>query len=386
MQTMKGQFDSEEYILATPIKWSWLEENLCTSLNTSAKFGADCTAQQVGAGQGYMSVMARIHPKWTESNGSLPQSIIAKIPSLKYIPSILNDQKTPHNPCKTAEIDSIMDNLEKNLNNFHNTEVSLYAMVQDNDLHLKIPKTYVLQKFDDECAQGVIVMEDMGEQSIVFGVYHVISVDDIYQFHNTEVSLYAMVQDNDLHLKIPKTYVLQKFDDECAQGVIVMEDMGEQSIVFGVYHVISVDDIYQIIDQLVELHKFSFEHPECISSIGRFTLARFLRMEDHAKCFLVEAFSGLVRSLRYLEKDMAPMLDHIADLWYDICDADVIDNIHNLIGMPAVLVHGDLWTANTIWREHNGKRELAAIVDWQVRSIFFIECKLKNEGPVLAIM
>ena len=35
-------------------------------------------------------------------------------------------------------------------------------------------------------------------------------------------------------------------------------------------------------------------------------------------------------------------------------------------GMTPVIVHGDVWSANLLWRKQNCKNNLATIVDWQV--------------------
>ncbi|VDM26793.1 unnamed protein product [Toxocara canis] len=78
---------------------------------------------------------------------------------------------------------------------------------------------------------------------------------------------------------------------------------------------------------------------------------------------------AVVKSLSYLDEKVAPMVDRIIDIWDNLSDAKTLDNLHTAIGIPPVLVHGDLWIGNVIWKQRVGKRTLAAIVDWQRRTL-----------------
>ncbi|KHN80123.1 hypothetical protein Tcan_12314 [Toxocara canis] len=75
---------------------------------------------------------------------------------------------------------------------------------------------------------------------------------------------------------------------------------------------------------------------------------------------------AVVKSLSYLDEKVAPMVDRIIDIWDNLSDAKTLDNLHTAIGIPPVLVHGDLWIGNVISKQRVGKRTLAAIVDWQM--------------------
>ncbi|VDM40441.1 unnamed protein product, partial [Toxocara canis] len=177
----QGSFDGIEYILGTPLEWSWLEEKLCASLQTKAKFGSDHTAQQIGLGQGSLSVLARIQPMWTQSDERLPRSVIAKIASLKTMREMVNGPLASAQTFLDFNMKEALNSMEKFINSIHNTEASLYAALQTSGLNLKVPKAYVLQKCDIHCPQGVIVMEDMGEDAFTVPLYDVISVENVYE-------------------------------------------------------------------------------------------------------------------------------------------------------------------------------------------------------------
>lgn len=44
--------------------------------------------------------------------------------------------------------------------------------------------------------------------------------------------------------------------------------------------------------------------------------------------------------------------------------------------MKRVLCHGDLWSTNLLWHEKNGKQSVAAVIDFQVKSILRFSIQL----------
>ena len=74
------------------------------------------------------------------------------------------------------------------------------------------------------------------------------------------------------------------------------------------------------------------------------------------------------------KKDHPALFDPLIDRLIEICKEDMgfdyMDTLHEKLGLPPVLTHGDLWSNNMMWRKtEDGKGttgELAAIVDWQV--------------------
>ncbi|VDK56200.1 unnamed protein product [Cylicostephanus goldi] len=63
---------------------------------------------------------------------------------------------------------------------------------------------------------------------------------------------------------------------------------------------------------------------------------------------------------------LAEKVDRLEEIAGDIMDPAKIDRLADDLGMQRVLCHGDLWTANVLWKK-NGYKELkpAAIIDFQ---------------------
>src|SRR5689334_7398316 len=69
-------------IFDTSVTLKMLEVKLQEALKTSATFGPNLTTEQIGQGQGYLSVMLRLKPDWQGANtDELPTSFVVKIPT-----------------------------------------------------------------------------------------------------------------------------------------------------------------------------------------------------------------------------------------------------------------------------------------------------------------
>lgn len=73
------------------------------------------------------------------------------------------------------------------------------------------------------------------------------------QCHNTEVSFYELVHSSGMHIKVPETYVLQKFTEHCNQGFIVMADQGTDATVLSLFNNVTPEEIMQVIIKSVSI-------------------------------------------------------------------------------------------------------------------------------------
>ncbi|KHN80102.1 hypothetical protein Tcan_12309 [Toxocara canis] len=169
------------FVAGTSLRWTWLQEKIRASLKTTAKFGQNFVYERIGIGQGYMSLIERVHPNWTEAGELLPQTFIVKIPSTEPSRRAVASAKERTNYFSGTDYDTFFVELERTVQHYHHTEISFYEMVKTNHLRLKIPKAYLLQRPDSENSQGVIIMEDIGEDSTVFATYDNLTPEDMYQ-------------------------------------------------------------------------------------------------------------------------------------------------------------------------------------------------------------
>ncbi|KHN80107.1 putative kinase-like protein [Toxocara canis] len=303
--------------------------------------------------KGFASIIGRLYLDWVPEDENLPQTVIIKIPSIESTKQLLEG--------------------------LNSTRMLEEATSNDRE-DLLVKFTSVLQ-----------------------------------QCHNTEVSFYELLSSNGLHIKAPKAYVLQKFTKDCDQGVIVLSDQGDDVVVLMLFNNVTPDEIMQVFDSLAELHAYSLAHPECFDAVSPSSLSDLYQMHDQSK--LVHPGTPCEDIARMMSsslsaKDRRQQLDAILERYYtklteylhteppftfqqisramikaignldeeklttlteqvnncldEIFDVEIIGRLHKEMGMKPVLVHGDLWSGNVIWRKDGERNKLAAIVDWQL--------------------
>uniref|UniRef100_A0A0M3J7V0 CHK domain-containing protein n=1 Tax=Anisakis simplex TaxID=6269 RepID=A0A0M3J7V0_ANISI len=116
------------------------------------------------------------------------------------------------------------------------------------------------------------------------------------------------------------------------------------------------------LDAVSEVHAYSIKHPECFKSIhpNKF-IDNLVQAHDERSSPLV-----LLKDLkvRYKEK-LGNTIDEIIKNIDEIFNKNTINELNAKFGMQPTLAHCELWTQNLIWKEHDKKRELAAIIDWE---------------------
>uniref|UniRef100_A0A914VGH8 CHK kinase-like domain-containing protein n=1 Tax=Plectus sambesii TaxID=2011161 RepID=A0A914VGH8_9BILA len=301
--------DSTAGLFNTSVTLECLERKLQEALDTSATFGSKVSTEQIGYGLGFMSVMLRLKPDWQgEKAEELPKSLAVKIPSSVTMESF----------AKQAKLD------EKFKDN-------------DADFNLEeIVKTFA-------------------------GALH--------SAHASEASFYNMIKKDGLKFKIPKFYLADHYGPNGENGLIIMEDLGAIATTKPLYETLSVESVKAVLENLAEVHAYSLLNDEWLSNPDlKMSFAKFEKQSGNN-------FDKMIRnSLSTLKKDHSALFDPLIDRLIEICkedlDYDYSDTLHEKLGLPPVLTHGDLWSNNMMWQKtEDGKGttgELAAIVDWQL--------------------
>ncbi|VDL81708.1 unnamed protein product [Nippostrongylus brasiliensis] len=181
------------------------------------------------------------------------------------------------------------------------------------------------------------------------------NVNNIFleMMHEVEAETYAELQkERPEGLRIPHYYGYLPFSS--STPCILMEDVHPGKV----YDLVSgFDDaqLYKIVDQLVALHVFCFTHDGWdkigVAMTGENpAYQEFMLMMEMLNKNLICEYPALKPGLTLLQENLLKNYS-----WH----RDHIYRYRN----PAALrtfVHGDLWTANIIWR--NG--DIAAIIDW----------------------
>uniref|UniRef100_F1KVK0 Oxidoreductase dhs-27 n=2 Tax=Ascaris TaxID=6251 RepID=F1KVK0_ASCSU len=301
-QTMAYDNDSddEKRILGTSVEWSCVEEKLRCALQTESRFGANKSANRIGMGQGFVSYICRLHLDWIPKNEDLPQTVVIKIPAIDITRQLIKVMNTEGEMEKAANSDPEI----------------------------------LLAKFEPM----------------------------LRRCHNTEVSFYELVHSSGMHIKVPETYVLQKFTEHCNQGFIVMADQGTDATVLSLFNNVTPEEIMQVFDSLAEVNAYSLAHPECFANITTTSLADLFQIHDQTSML-----PGMLKSVTNLDEEkLGPLTEEVEGYIKEILDPTIVSRLHEEMGMKPVLSHGDLWTANVIWKSDGERRNLAAIIDWQL--------------------
>lgn len=130
-----------------------------------AKVGVDSdiktwTAEDIGTGKGFLSVMARIKITWMKDDAKLPTSVIAKIPTVDKLKMLLHDDG----------MKEMFEAFKKEVHKVHNGEISVYEtfLACGDTPPTRIPLIYGFRKLDNENSiannePAYILMEDLSD-------------------------------------------------------------------------------------------------------------------------------------------------------------------------------------------------------------------------------
>ncbi|WKY12362.1 hypothetical protein Q1695_003720 [Nippostrongylus brasiliensis] len=150
-----------EGLHGTQVTWEDIEKDMQRSLNTSASFGLNKSAKNIGDGKGIMSRILLVEPDWQPKNGELPDIFVAKI--ISELPmQELNDEVANQISSDKDERDSAaLEKFWEFQKNCHNTEVDAYELI-DKFVggKIKTPMIFGSRKItESNPAKGYILME-----------------------------------------------------------------------------------------------------------------------------------------------------------------------------------------------------------------------------------
>jgi len=167
-------------------------------------------------------------------------------------------------------------------------------------------------------------------------------------FHKNESALYKVIGKNKSPIPIPRIYKITDYDRAGSTGVILMEDL--RGSADGPLDTISLDKLYQLVEELADLHAWSWKNKE--------------EWSDTIQPSHPDIASGFADSMRRSFMKLEPQYRDFFKA-FDVNEAvQYMKGTHESEIYPNVIVHGDYFAPNFIFEPASGGTKLAGIVDW----------------------
>ncbi|VDM48201.1 unnamed protein product [Toxocara canis] len=171
--------------------------------------------------------------------------------------------------------------------------------------------------------------------------------------HNTESGFYLINESLPKKLKAPKAFVVERFEEGKSKGLLILEDLCDAHIV-PVYKNVSIDEAAEVIDALAEVHAYSLRTDSWLT-LSSVTL-KDLMTKNH------QSTEGMMKVTELCAQSDPERLDErmnkLREIYSEVFDLDFEQNLYKEMGLKPVLVHGDLWSSNVLWKGEEGSRQL----------------------------
>uniref|UniRef100_A0A1I7TQM9 CHK domain-containing protein n=1 Tax=Caenorhabditis tropicalis TaxID=1561998 RepID=A0A1I7TQM9_9PELO len=280
-----------------------VQEVIGSQMNTKARLGENTKYTVVGDGNGFMSRVVLVEPEWTVDDEHLPQKFVLKITSCMHVHGLVEKMRSSNPNAIPPE-----------------QEAAMWAM------------------FETESQQ----------------------------LHNREVNLYEITgkwNKNEVMLS-PKIYFSKKFDDNNkTKGFLGMEFVDDVTI-RHLYANAKPHELHPVLRSLATLQaeslKMTDEEKESIAGYDFKRLMGTMMNEDGMK--------SIYEQTRDINRDrLTDKANTIEAFGLDVVNFELACNLNKYMGIERdVLVHGDLWAANILWKETDGNFSVSKVIDYQL--------------------
>uniref|UniRef100_A0AC34QKM4 CHK kinase-like domain-containing protein n=1 Tax=Panagrolaimus sp. JU765 TaxID=591449 RepID=A0AC34QKM4_9BILA len=179
--------------------------------------------------------------------------------------------------------------------------------------------------------------------------------------HKLEGRVYNFYAHTSEKLKLPEFYYSSPYKHDANTGIIMMEDLTQWAKTVKLIPGFDNQQIENLFDELAKLHSVSLQDRSWTKA------PEFVELPP-ANLFLQEMIEVIKKLLIIDEKRFHDLVPKIIKF----CNEKTFYNAFHdddKFGFPTILVHGDLWSSNVLWKIDscgNSTSELAAIIDWQM--------------------
>ncbi|GMT23208.1 hypothetical protein PFISCL1PPCAC_14505, partial [Pristionchus fissidentatus] len=174
---------ASEGILKTHVTWEEFEKNLTKALNTTARFGPNKSATDIGEGNGFASRCGLVNCDWQgEGADKLPKRVVLKMGSCMALMDLDAMMPADQSMFKDATPEMWLM-MEKGIKDMHNIECDTYDFLEliGGEKGHAVPTRYYARSFTDEnMLAGQICMEYV-ENGRMMNFWEKATVDQLKQ-------------------------------------------------------------------------------------------------------------------------------------------------------------------------------------------------------------
>ncbi|XGW15251.1 hypothetical protein V3C99_001048 [Haemonchus contortus] len=191
-------------LFGTHVTWSDIEGDMQRELNTTASFGPNKSATDIGEDSGFMSKVLLIEPDWQHRDKEVPEKFVVKILTQLALQKLSTEVAGPMNVKNVCNIPEYRASLET-----------------------RLKKIYHMKKFtDSNPLKGYIIMEHI-ENTISVHFYELLTPDEVKQIlRNTAVleatSLNFTLEEKSQLTESFKAFYAQFFSTETMEATMTV--------------------------------------------------------------------------------------------------------------------------------------------------------------------
>ncbi|KAK6043685.1 hypothetical protein COOONC_18810 [Cooperia oncophora] len=187
--------------------------------------------------------------------------------------------------------------------------------------------------------------------------------ENIRKLHNREVNCYRVYSRFDLSvMKIPRMYFAQDYNERNTQKAFLGMECVEGVELRHIFHNVDVKELSDALRGLAYLQAVSLQ----LTEDEKQKVASNPIANVYGPLLPPQAVTKMLLDVGSRSKMWESCCTELSKMSAEIADMKLPYSLNDELGMKDVMIHGDLWSANLLWKKTHKGFELARIIDFQV--------------------